>query len=245
MRLLTLNIRFGAGSEFPDKQGYDLPVKKKKITALAFAIESVKPDIVALQEVKNEKQAEQIASHLNFKYIYCRHPSSYSLDFFEWGIAFLFRLPLIKSAGFSIYFDENIRTGRQALIASFEAGDNSVTVINVHLVPNAIDRQIENLFSLTKQSDAPTILMGDFNCTPHDNALNPIKNKWVDTCQAAITTPGGAEADSRGTLLENGKRIDYIFVEKYCFIIRKVGILEERHRLVSDHIGYFADIDIR
>lgn len=244
MRLLTLNIRFGAGSEFPDKQGYDLPVKKEKITALAFAIESVQPDIVALQEVKNEKQVEQIASHLNFKYIYCRHPSSYSLDFFEWGIAFLFRLPLIRSSGFSVYFDENIRTGRQALIASFEAGDNSVTVINVHLVPHAIDHQIDNLFSLTKQSDAPTILMGDFNCTPHDNALNPIKNKWVDTCQAVITTPGGAEADSRGTLLENGKRIDYIFVEKNCFIIRNVGIMEESHRLVSDHIGYFADIDI-
>lgn len=59
MRLLTLNIRFGAGIEFPDKHGYDVPVSDKKITALSSAIGSVQPDIVALQEVKSERQVQR------------------------------------------------------------------------------------------------------------------------------------------------------------------------------------------
>ncbi len=243
MRLLTLNIRFGAGSEFPDKHGYNVPTSDKKIAALSSAIQSVQPDIVALQEVRNEKQVQRIASNLDLQYIYCRHPSSYSLDFFEWGIAFLFRFKLTRSAGFSIYFDNNYRAGRQALLSSFKVRGNLVTVMNLHLVPDEIDLQMHKVLTRAAQSDTPTILMGDFNCTPDSDGLNTIKNKWIDTCQEAIATPGGTEAGSVGTITGNSRRIDYIFVERSCFCVREVGLLPEPHRRVSDHIGYFADIN--
>jgi endonuclease/exonuclease/phosphatase family metal-dependent hydrolase len=245
MRVLTLNIRFGAGSESPEKQGYNVPVSGKKITALSAAIQSVQPDIVALQEVKSERQTQRIASRVNLQYIYCRHPSSYSLDFFEWGIAFLFRLKLIRSAGASTYFDKNVRSGRQALLASFQVKDKLITIINLHLIPHAIDLQIQKVITLAEQSNTPTILIGDFNCTPDNPALKPLKYKWLDTCQEAITTPGGTEADSIGTFMGNTKRIDYIFVDRDCFSICEVGLLPEAHRRISDHIGYFADIDLK
>lgn len=89
MRLLTLNIRFGAGSDFPEKPGYDLPINTGKLTAIAAAIGALQPDVAALQEVYNARQAKCLADMLHMNLVYARHPSSYSLDFFEWGLAFL------------------------------------------------------------------------------------------------------------------------------------------------------------
>ncbi len=242
MRLLTLNIRFGAGNDFPNKYGYDVPVSDKKIATLSAAIESVHPDIVALQEVKSQRQAQKIASHLNLQYIYCRHPSGYALDFFEWGIAFLFRPKLIRSVGFSVFFDDDLRSGRQALLATFQIQDSLVTVFNLHLVPHSMDCQIQKVLTMADQGNIPTIIMGDFNCTSGNSSLDWLNYKWLDTCLAAIDTPGGAEADSVGTIPGSSKRIDYIFIEKDRFNILEVGLIPEPYRGISDHIGYFAEV---
>jgi hypothetical protein len=84
---MAFNIRFGAGSEEPGKPGYDVPSSSAKIRAVAEAISSVAPDVVALQEVRDASQAGHIARLLGMKTVYSRHPAAYSLDFFEWGLA--------------------------------------------------------------------------------------------------------------------------------------------------------------
>lgn len=54
-----------------------------------------------------------------------------------------------------------------------------------------------------------------------------------------------AETDSLETITGNTYRIDYIFVERDCFKICKVGLFPEAYRRISDPIGYFADIDFK
>lgn len=241
MRILTLNIRFGAGSERLDKPGYDVRVPDWKIKALTSAIQSVDPDIVALQEVKTEKQAQRIASNLKMRYLYCRHPSSYAMDFFEWGLALISRMEITGHGNFSLYFDEFTRAGRQMLMAEFRGQRPPFTVINVHLDPRDIDRQVEKICSAAEKAGDSVILAGDFNCTPNHPALTPIKNKYIDSCRA-IRTSVSAEAESHGTVLKGSGRIDYIFVDPRYWIVGEAGLLPEAHRRVSDHIGFFADI---
>ena len=112
MRLLTLNIRFGAGGASPEKPGYDLPIDAGKLAALADAIRAMRPDVAALQEVYNATQAQRLADVLRMRVVYARHPSSYSLDFFEWGLAFLHDSETIRTHLHSIDFDMERRAGR-------------------------------------------------------------------------------------------------------------------------------------
>lgn len=242
MRLLTLNIRYGAGSESLDKPGYNVRVTESKISALASAIHCVNPDIVALQEVKTASQAKRIASKLKMTHLYCRHPSSYAMDFFEWGLALMYRLDATGHGNVTVYFDEYTRSGRQMLVGGFSDQSLPFTIFNVHLDPRDIDRQIENVCAEAEKIDCPVILAGDFNCAPDDSALEPIKRKYLDACRA-VTTPGAAEAESIGTVLNGSERIDYIFIDPEHWIVRDAGLLPETHRRVSDHIGFFAVIE--
>ena len=67
LRLLTFNIRFGSGCEKIHIPGYDLQSSLKNLYAIAAAIDSIKPDVVALQEVRGAAQAEKIAGKLGMQ----------------------------------------------------------------------------------------------------------------------------------------------------------------------------------
>ena len=54
MRIMTLNMRYGSGAEKLGDPGYNLPSSPAKLQAIAAAIRSVEPDVVALQEVRNQ-----------------------------------------------------------------------------------------------------------------------------------------------------------------------------------------------
>ncbi len=237
-----MNIRFGAGDKRLDEPGYDVRVTEGKIAALAAALRSVTPDIAALQEVKSARQVRRIADILNMKVMYCRHPSSYSLDFFEWGLAFLYRVEKTRQGCVSAFFDESTRAGRHALVAEFSFGGLPVTVVNLHMDPEHIAVQIENVLAFTERVETPTILTGDFNCVPDDPALDPVKRKWIDTCHA-VDSPSAREARLKGTVLDGNRRIDYIFVEPELFEVREAGLPPPEHRRVSDHVAYFVDIE--
>lgn len=58
-RLLTINIRFGSGCEKLDLPGYDLHSSPKNLDAIAAAIDSIEPDVVALQEVRGSPKQKR------------------------------------------------------------------------------------------------------------------------------------------------------------------------------------------
>ena len=242
MRLLTYNIRMGSGSAFPEKQGYDISTSQAKLDALAQAIRSVEPDIVALQEVRGSKQAEALAQRLKFTSVYSSHGSSYSLDFFEWGLAFLCRYKIQQTTSRSIHFDATSRVGRLGLIVDVTLADVPVRFINVHLHHADLSDQVQNILKLLAQKHPQPVLMGDFNCVPENPVLAPLQHKLGDTCLEA-ETKGAAEALSRGTLLWERSRVDYIFADPAGFDIADAGLIPEIHHSASDHLGYFAHLE--
>ncbi|MBC2713280.1 MAG: endonuclease/exonuclease/phosphatase family protein [Desulfosarcina sp.] len=88
---------------------------------------------------------------------------------------------------------------------------------------------------------SPLVLAGDFNCPADDPALSPIRTRMVDTCSAVDVT-GAREADAVGTMVLYNIRIDHIFFDPRYLSVNDAGLLPESHRLVSDHIGYHADL---
>jgi endonuclease/exonuclease/phosphatase family metal-dependent hydrolase len=241
VRLVTLNMRFGVGSRILDRPAYDVPVSARRLQPIVDALRSQQPDIVALQEVSSQRQAERLAEPLQMASAYVPHRSSYALDFFEWGLAFLFKGRLMDSGNYAIHFDEKRRYGRQALMVRVKLDAAELTVVNVHLEQADPVGQIANLNRFVAPFSAPVVLMGDFNRQPHDPALGVLASRWVDTCQA-VASPASREAARLGTLRRPPQRIDYIFVEPTAFKVSEAGLLPPEHRTISDHIGYFADL---
>ena len=243
MRVMTLNMRYGSGSDKLGDPGYDLPSSSQKVKAVADAVRSVDPDIVALQEVRNQRQAENLASLTGMSCVYASHPLGYRLYFFEWGLAFLYRLELRETLGRSILIDRRTGVGRTGLLCRVAADETVITFINLHFDHDRKQTQMENLLRVLEELPPPVCLLGDFNCDPQDPLLEPLKNQMADTCLLA-DTPLSREASAAGTLVGNGGRRDYIWVDPERFSVHEAGLVAEPHRTVSDHIGYWADINL-
>jgi endonuclease/exonuclease/phosphatase family metal-dependent hydrolase len=244
LRLLTLNIRLGAGGGALDRPAYDIPASEARNAALARAIQASAADIVALQEVRNARQAQRIAARLELGAIYAPHPASYSLDFFEWGLALLFRLKVIRNGNFSLFFDRELRSGRNGLWGDFEEGGHPVAVMNVHLESQHQVAQIEVLAERAARIPLPLVVMGDFNADPDAPVMRPLAGTLADTCRM-VDTARSREAAALGTLMGDRRRIDFIFVSGDRFEVHEAGLLPPPHRGVSDHIGYYAEVSLK
>ena len=244
MRIMTLNMRYGSGAEKLSDPGYNLPSSPEKLQAIAAAIQSVEPDIVALQEVRNQLQAENLAQLAGLNSVYVSHPLGYRLLFFEWGLAFLYRVQLTETASRSVLIDRSSGVGRTGLICRVSLGEEMATFINVHFDHDHKQTQIENVLRLLEQWPSPICLLGDFNLAPDDSLLDPLKDFVTDSC-VLVDSSLSREAQATGTLLTKSNRRDHIWVDRNRFIVREAGLIAEPHRMISDHIGYWADIELK
>jgi endonuclease/exonuclease/phosphatase family metal-dependent hydrolase len=243
LRLLTFNIRFGSGCDKIHIPGYDLQSSLKNLYAIAAAIDSIKPDVVALQEVRGAAQAEKIAGKLGMHYAYVSHHLGYRLYFFEWGLAFLFRFKMLATDHRSVLLDDETRVGRVALMGTMDIGGRPVTFINLHFDHKEIAAQMNKVVQWTGDQRFPMVIMGDLNCEPDDPKLIPLKKQMHDTCRMA-SSARSREAEVRGTLPANQRRVDYIWVAKDYFRISDAGLIPSPFQRISDHIGYFADVEL-
>ena len=239
---MTLNIRYGSGGGALDKPGYDLSSRPENLAAIAAAIHSVKPDVVALQEVRNQLQAENLARLTNMDSIYMSHPLGYRLFFFEWGLAFLHRLKLLATGSRTILIDSASGIGRNGLYCTLAAGEETVTVINVHFDHQRKEAQMGRVLELLEDISPPLCLLGDFNCAPGSLLFTELRKRLVDTCALACTE-SSQQAETRGTLVAGKMRSDHIWVDRR-FSVRQAGLVGEPHQKISDHIGYFADVTL-
>ncbi|MBT8362370.1 MAG: endonuclease/exonuclease/phosphatase family protein [Deltaproteobacteria bacterium] len=238
---MTLNIRYGSGCKDLDKRGYDLSTSHEKLAVAADAIRAINPDLVALQEVRNQLQAENLARLTGMNSIYMSHPIGYRLFFFEWGLAFLYRSTLIESGSRTIRIDEKTGVGRTGLMCRMKIRGTVVTFINVHFDHGEEAKQIQNIIQWLEDITSPVCMLGDLNLGPDDPVLHPLKERLADSCQLAQTRLS-EEANIKGSLLKGDMRVDYIWIEPRFFTVQEAGLIPEPHRGVSDHIGYFADV---
>ena len=238
LQLMTYNIRVGAG-----RDGLLTPVKyltssTSKLRKIGQAIRSVDPDIVALQEVRGAAQAQFLADLVSMDYVYMSHEDSR----LEWGLALLSSVKITEYHKKFIRYDKT--KPRIALICTVEINDLPVTIIDVHFYLGDYDEQVEETAKLMGEVVGPVILMGDLNLIDPDDELTSIKKRLVDTCEV-VNSEFSKEAKEIGTHRFGSRRLDYIFVDPNYFSVVEAGLLPEKHRHASDHLGYFACVKLK
>jgi endonuclease/exonuclease/phosphatase family metal-dependent hydrolase len=242
LTFMTFNIRVGGGIENPGMNPAELKSSREKMEKIASAIESIDPDVLALQEVKGFSQAKQLAKRLNLNYVYMAHK-----DF--WGLAILSKHKILKAEDEEICKDCKVTLSsnkvvtdpRIAIVSAIDINGKQITFINVHYHLGVYEQQVKATMKVLNDVSGPVVLMGDLNRKESDLEMKPIQNRLNDTC-LAVETENSERIKKIGTKIGGkaaGLRIDYIFVDPDSFEVVDVGIAE-KYREASDHYGYVA-----
>jgi len=208
--------------------------QKINFQIMADAIKECDADIVGLNEMRDkgtdpeyEKQTDILAKLTDMKHHYFAKATDIN-GANPYGNAILSKYPIVSAETIPVP-DPDPRTGteyyetRCLLKAKLECG---VTVLVIHfgLNPdeqkNAVNTVIENL------EKEKCILMGDFNVTPEDDVLNPIRERMKDVADwfdmPLLSFPSDKPYE----------KIDYIFVSPDVEVISAdiPGIVASDHR---------------
>ncbi len=222
LRFMTLNL-WGENGPWEER----LALVGEKLTSL-------KPDVVALQEVREVpgrivNQAEMLAAERGYRYVFA--PST------EWGggqegLAILSRSPIGAHEVRALPHTAE-KEGRIVLSARIDSDFGEVWAHTTHLSYRENEgRQREDQVQVVDEaiaahkSDNPQILMGDFNAVPHSDEIRWLcglttlgerrvfyQDTW-DVLHANLPGYTWARANaftSRMGWLRGDRRLDYIF----------------------------------
>lgn len=215
-------------------QTIDFDVMAK--TILAFA-----PDIVGLNEIRGAgadpaytAQTEKLAELTGMPY-YCFAPAI-QLAEGPYGNAFLSKVPIksvetvkipdVEDKSESPYFES------RAILKAELANGVTVLVTHMGLSDNEQHKAVEAV--LKTLVDKKCILMGDFNTTPDDQKLNPLREVMTDTAVCFDAPKLSFPSDNPD------RKIDYIFVSKDI----KVLSADIPAIVASDHRPYVAELEV-
>ncbi len=205
-RILTFNIYHGATMN----NDYDL-------NKIAQVINSVNPDLVALQEVdyktNRAKKMDLCTELAKLTRLIPLFGRAMYYDDGEYGIGILSKYTFIKTQRHLLPYSKN-HEPRVALeiLLKLPTGD-TVRFVGTHLdhTKKTTDRinQIKEINRLLSKNDFPTILAGDMNTNPTSLEFSLLKEQWTDsdTKENQKTYPSDKPE----------RRIDYIgCCIKYC-----------------------------
>lgn len=210
---------------------------------MASAINTVGADIVGLNEMYSEGELPQFKNQVGIlsemtglRHYYFAKAIDVDEGNNPYGNGLLSRYPIV-SAETVMVPDPDGKKGaygyetRCLLKARLENGLN-VLVIHFGLNPdeqiNAVKTVIENL------PTEKTILMGDFNVTPDDEVLAPIRERLRDTADLFTEEKLSYPSD------KPDKKIDYIFVTPDI----QVEMADIPSIVASDHRPHIAEINV-
>ncbi|MDA3860070.1 MAG: endonuclease/exonuclease/phosphatase family protein [Melioribacteraceae bacterium] len=231
--VMTYNIFHGANTN----ESFDF----KKI---ARVINSVNPDLVALQEVDfntNRLSKRDLASEIGLRTnMISLFGKAIDYDDGEYGIAILSKHEIIKWENTALPFEEGNEPRTILNIVTTLSTSDTVSFICTHLdyKPNSLERinQANKINELYTSNKYPTILAGDFNDVPNSPTLDILSKYWETTYD---------KTDSAKTFPSNkpDRKIDYIMFnpkDKWKIIHREV-ICDS---IASDHCGYFTELEL-
>lgn len=201
-------------------------------------------DVIALNEIRGkgkredyQEQTETLAKLLDFPYFY--FAQAILVDGCNpYGNAIISRYPIKKAQTISIS-DPLIKIGkfnfesRCILKAEIEAGTD-FTVMVTHFGLNKSEQKNAVKTVLNNLPDTKCILMGDFNATPDNPVLKPIKSKLFDTAEVFNSSKFSFPSD------KPDRKIDYIFTSRDIKVI-KADLMQV---IASDHLPHTAQIEI-
>lgn len=234
LRVLCYNIHYGQGTDGK----YDIP-------RLAEVIRSVRPDLVALQEVDvgvrrsgriHEAQRLAELTGMDVRYGPTQH---YEGGLF--GNAVLTRLPILDVAIHPLPY-----TDSTAERTTYPRGAVAVTVkspsgrplrfVSTHFQHNVAEdrlaeaKEINRLFAADGDT-VPTILAGDMNAVPDSAPVRELLGRW----SVVINDPPAPTAPS----VKPRSRIDYVFFRPAAaFEVLESRVVPET--VASDHRPVFA-----
>ncbi len=248
IRYMTFNIQ----------HGYD-HVKKDgiRLSVMADTIKKFSPDIVSLNEVRGGKELEFDENALYDNSLYFEQTSylarmcGYEHYFFgrsiyinggEYGNAVLSRFPIDKAEVFPVpdtYKNSSTHyESRTIMRASFSFPENFDVYIS-HFGVNTIEERekaVKLMLSLTKDSEKPFVISGDFNDTPDAECLKPLYENFTDVLEVN-------EKKYAPSFISTApdRRIDYIFISKD---LECIGADVPADAIASDHLPVIADIKL-
>ena len=153
-----------------------------------------------------------------------------------YGNGFLSKIPVLKAEKIMIpdpeVRDNNFYETRCIIKVKLEGG---ITVLVTHFGLNESEKINAVNTVLSNIEKEKCILMGDFNMTPDDALLRPIKEKMKDVAETSDTPLLSWPSDNPE------KKIDYIFVSRDI----EVTSADIPEAIVSDHRAHTAEIVIK
>jgi endonuclease/exonuclease/phosphatase family metal-dependent hydrolase len=232
VRVLTYNIYHGE-----DANG------GSNLDAVAGIINSLKPDLVALQEVDNKTRrakgldlTAELSERTGMKGIFGK---AMDYDGGGYGEAVLSRHPVIETKNNPLPHTAKAEP-RAALEIHIELpGGVKMAFVGTHLdhQRNQNNRmmQAERIMELYENYDLPIVLAGDLNAAPGSEPINLLLRQWTDA----------AEDNPRPTFpsTKPSRRIDYIMYKpKDRWKVVEVRVIDEK--VASDHCPVFTVLEL-
>lgn len=241
LTVVTLNL-------WHDKQ--DWPRRQDSIIA---TLESLRPDVVLLQEVLQDKdltnQAQSLAQALGYQYrFYSSDPPAQAR---RYGNAILTRHRILAIAQQPLQPLDDYRIAGFASI-EIDGRPVNVYVTHLHYKPEGGDirrQQVDGLvdFIAATRGHAPSLLGGDFNTTDSAPELQPLLPMFASAYPAAhpgqpLDTP---EHTTLNPHLDHWpQRVDHLFFQQGAFRVLESRIIFDQPETggswASDHFGLLA-----
>ena len=216
--------------------------QKIDFDVMAKAITSCDPDVVGLNEMRGKGEDPEYGPQMDILSELTAMPVQYFAKAIDvknhgpYGNGFLSKLPVESLETIPVPDPEVRIPGRKwyetrcLLKARLQ---NGVTVLVIHFGLNP-DEQVNAVNTVLQHiTDEKCILMGDFNCTPENEVLAPIRARMQDTADAfsepLLSFPSPTP----------NRKIDYIFVSRDAKIIAA----DIPAIVASDHRPHTAEIE--
>ena len=210
---------------------------------MAETIKNCGADIVGLQEMRDEcdakgyeAQTKILAEKLGFYYYFAQ---AILLDGTKpYGNAIISRYPILSAETVMIP-DPEVRQysgyyeTRCLAKATVDVG-GGLTVMASHFGLNLDERENAVATAVANIADRRCVLMGDFNMTPDNDLLDPIRERMYDTAEK-FTEPKLSFPADAPTM-----KLDYIFATK-DMVVKSADIPAI---VASDHRPYVATFEI-
>ncbi|WP_282162171.1 endonuclease/exonuclease/phosphatase family protein [Ulvibacterium marinum] len=249
IKVLSYNIHYGVGMD-----------GKKDLERIAGVINTINPDIVGLQEVKDSTMMAALGQLTNMHDVFGASteketPNLYRLldipvpaSQLHYGDGILSKYPFdyvgnvsIPSASSSRYeamcinVDLSKKSSEKSMVRFITTHFDYLNTIGSQMARKAAVEVIEAAF-ITKDSDRAYIMTGDLNATPESEVLNVLEHKgWQkgDFDEELPTVPSNTPR----------KQIDYVLVRpKERWKVIDVRVIDEP--MASDHLPILMTLEL-
>lgn len=236
IKVLTFNIYHGETYYKNDKDSDDC-----NINIIAHIIDSLQPDLVALQEVDfktNRANGKDLVTELGFKTkMSPLFGKAMKYDGGEYGVGILSRHSFVKTEKHSLVYGKD-KEPRSALSVIIELPcGNPIRFIGTHLDHTSKDirlQQVRQLNEFFASDNIPSILAGDLNAEPNSETMQTLFKKWNPS--SPLNKPTIPSINPKA-------KIDYIlFRPANTWKVIESKVIDEKK--ASDHNPVFSIIEL-